>query len=502
MVEIEKIVEQNKWWKFGSEFASFDDQFREFSNSIVKFERKEIELPKGQVFILYGPRQSGKTTWMKISITKLLKEKMPKDAICYFPCDSLAAASRKELGKVIDFFLKRCAPFEHSFVFLDEINSVIDWGYEVKSLVDAGKLTNVSLILTGSPFTLKKQVELLPGRKIEGNRYFFKPLTFRDFVLDVCRPDRVDRATRDYESQRSLLRLGGVLKDLRLTPERDLESIRKNANLILPFKKELDFLLEIYLKTGGFPRVINAYLVSSYEGKKTLGEKLYETFVDVFLSDVMRQGRSERIAKQVLCAVTKKMGTCYEFRALGREMEEGVSISTLIDYLRLLEDIFYVFTLYPIDFSTGTSRPKGKKKIYFSDPFLFYSLMSYIYGRSGFELTEEILLDEKKVSAVIEGVIGSQLAMTKEIPISKSMDSFLWFHYERKGEIDYVYRRESGELLGIEVKYPGRAEEILETPHVSEYLVLTKDELSFERKIMYVPASLFLALISKGEKNF
>ena len=60
MVRIAEIVDQNPWWKHGAEFVRYDRNLQ--GARPVFFERKEIELKKGGIYIFRGPRQVGKTS--------------------------------------------------------------------------------------------------------------------------------------------------------------------------------------------------------------------------------------------------------------------------------------------------------------------------------------------------------------------------------------------------------------------------------------------------------
>ncbi|MGF3522946.1 MAG: hypothetical protein ACQXXJ_07600, partial [Candidatus Bathyarchaeia archaeon] len=74
MVKISEIVNQNPWWKHGEKFATFDKNLRGANEKPIFFKRKRIELEKRNIYVLRGPRQVGKTTYIKESINKLISE--------------------------------------------------------------------------------------------------------------------------------------------------------------------------------------------------------------------------------------------------------------------------------------------------------------------------------------------------------------------------------------------------------------------------------------------
>ena len=133
MVQMSRIIEQNSWWK-GEEFIKFDKKLIELENARFKVRRRNIELQANNIYAIYGPRQSGKTTFIKSTIKNLLRGGTEPSSICYFDCDNLIAGSRTELRKVIDFFLEKMLSTEKGYIFLDEVNFVKDWLYRMNWL--------------------------------------------------------------------------------------------------------------------------------------------------------------------------------------------------------------------------------------------------------------------------------------------------------------------------------------------------------------------------------
>jgi hypothetical protein len=226
-------------------------------------------------------------------------------------------------------------------------------------------------------------------------------------------------------------------------------------------------------------------------------------FVELVTKDVMRQGKSERIMQQILTAILKKIGSRYDFKSIGKETEEGVSHPTVIDYLQLLEDNFLIHVLYSYDFSKKALKPRGDKKISFTDPFIFHAFNSWLHGRPGYELSEDFLTNEVNRSVLVEGVTQNLLARTKEVPVLRPANRFTWFYYDVRRELDFVYRRENGKYLGIEVKYKPRVffKDIPSVDPLKEYILLSVDEFESDGTKMIVPASIFLSLLQTSKKN-
>jgi len=143
---------------------------RDIQNQILS------SLFKGKVIILYGPRQTGKTT-----LVKMILEKYPKRSL-YLNCDeidvrqALTDQTSTELGS----YLKG-----QEMVVIDEAQRVNNIGLTLKLIAD--NLPGVQVIATGSSsFELSDKVkEPLTGRKLEFHLY---PFSFHE--LTQIHPER------------------------------------------------------------------------------------------------------------------------------------------------------------------------------------------------------------------------------------------------------------------------------------------------------------------------
>lgn len=62
MVKIDEIVLQNPWWKYGKEFERYDPSLSRVGD--IFFHRCRLPLKRGNVYVIRGPRQVGKTTYL------------------------------------------------------------------------------------------------------------------------------------------------------------------------------------------------------------------------------------------------------------------------------------------------------------------------------------------------------------------------------------------------------------------------------------------------------
>ena len=489
MVKAEQIIGQNKWWALGKDFSLSDKQVLDFNSAILKIARSPILLKKDTIYIIYGPRRVGKTTFIKNTISELLVKGAKKDKISYFSCDALVSNSKEELTAALDFLLEK----QPNFLFIDEINVVKNWEQIIRFLFDQGKFKECSVVITGSPFGVR---EMLPGRNV--NKYFIKPATFRDFVRNLA------EQTANQELQNVLAESGfgrdeiksiEKLKELLGKQGFEIRQICRNAERVIPFLPVLKKLFAVYLHTGGFPSVINSYL-RFVSGRDNRLDEEYAMIVDMLIDTLKKRGKSETIAKQIINAVAEKMTSRYGFREITKATEEKTNQVTVIDYLHHLEDVFFLSIIYSYDFSKKMPRWKGDKKIYFTDPFIFYAIRKNLAGKDGPALTEQLLSEE--APAILEGLAANLLIQTLEEPFVKTSDAFIWFYYTATGkEIDFIYKQE--EYWAIEIK-SGKPAKMLSIPEVKNYVLLA-DDFGCENKLARLPPLVFFLLIEKNKRH-
>lgn len=502
MARISEIAAQNPWWTHGKMFYLYDPHLKPASP--IFFTRREIELETGRIYILRGVRQVGKTTYLKALVRRLVEAEVAPKQILYLSVDFFT--SRRELRNAIDYFLDSTLGAQKTYILLDEVTSLPDWNLELKYLADQGITQRSVVVATGSSAAgLRERGELLPGRGLEGNENYIKPLTFREFVLQTT-----DRLHKEYHGGlpsldfvNSLPTLKSLLSGVYIDLGADIDKLRRTTYTIAAHKRELQYLFRLYIITGGFPGVINHYLVQRFEEGEEIVQSTYaEVFVRNVLGDLAKQGKQEGLARQILKKIISRYGSRYSFSALARDIQ--ATHPTTMDYLEALEQSFVLTILYSYDFNKKEPKFKGSKKVYFLDPLIYHSLKSYSTGRELWEVITASLESEELQSQVIEGVVCSHLLVNKEIPYLKEGNTFLWFHYNRSGrEIDNVLRLNKADYLGIEVKHQSSVDErdISKISPIKNYILLSKDDVGGRGNVLIVPVDIFLALLPTSERN-
>lgn len=497
MVKIAEIADQNRWWSQGEDFARYDQSIGRAGP--IFFERRQIELKKGGIYILRGPRQVGKTTYFKDLVRKLIESGVSPRDILYLSLDFFT--SRRELRNAINYFLDARRDANWIYLLLDEITSLEEWNLELKFMADQGILKRCTILATGSSAVkLKEKGELLPGRGLEGNEYYIKPLSFRKFVIQSV--GFISSHLSDMELSTNLGKLRSVLSDCFLDLFSDLNAVGKKVEAIFPFKRELGYLFRLYLISGGLPGVINHYFSNRYlHNKDSIEPVIAEVFIRDVLGDLARLQKQETIIRQILKAIVERYGSRYTFSGISRDVER--SHITTIDYLEFMEESFISFVLYAYDFNKKDMKSKGDKKTYFFDPFIFHSVKGYLEGKEVWEFITRSLEDEDLLGKLVEAIVISHLRMYGEIPFLKLANTFLWYYYDKNGrEIDAIFKEDAG-YSGLEVKYRGQVDErgVKRIIPVKKYIILSKEDVGSNGDMMIVPVDIFLALLPVSERN-
>jgi len=434
------LAKQNPWWKEKSEIEN-DEDIKKWKEGKIKWIPSyidEISLKPFSLNFIFGPRQVGKTTLLKLLIKKLL-EKEEKEEIFYFRCDKLA--DYKELDEVLKayFEFRKAKNISSSFIFLDEITFPKEWFRTIKYYIDTGELKNDVLVLTGSlSMYLKKEVELFPGRRGFGKDIVMLPLSFREFIK-VFSPKLYEKIPKIEKIEK--------------------EEMFKKAYLALPFFEEIEKLFEKYLKIGGFPLAVKS------EG---ISEEVKDIYWSWLKSDLAKIERSEETFKRVAKAIVEKTPSAISLNSLAKEFEIATH-KTVFEYLDIMENLFVAKIIYYLDLEKEIKSFKKNRKVCFVDPFFFY-------------LFSDICLTKlPNESIIVENVVDSHLARRFNV-----------FYWKNRREIDAVVKEK--EVIGFEIKWSEKVEDYskIKIGKLKNVFCLTKDKLDKEKNLL--PISLFLAM--------
>lgn len=448
MVNLTELELQNVWWN-----KSIDEDFhlqklavRKYIYSPGLLDAKELLREKSGIYTLIGPRQIGKTTYLK----QLVKELLPScilQNIFYYSCENL---SKEQLRGTLLFFLSQIAKKGPKFILLDEVSLVDGWEMIELEMYNKGLLIDTTIINSGSSsLNLKKSAERLPGRKGKGKTCYFLPLSFREFVFLVS----------------------PQAKEIEQSP---LTSI---STLTTLFKQ--------YVEASGFPQIINDY----FENK--IDDSRYDIYKDWIEGEVTKAKRSSNYAYQILSRVLESQSSQLNWESIAKNSTIK-SHTTIADYIDLLDSLFIVKVVNQIE-NNLKLRLARNKKVYFFDHFLFSVVEKSILKINNYsEYYRQKLNESGYLSKVVENIVFSNLlkhVINKGYSLN---DTIFFWRSKTQQEIDFMVYIRTGQkklVTPIEVKYRNQVER--SSLKSFRPIILSKDTYAPEKNIIPVPLFLF-----------
>jgi predicted AAA+ superfamily ATPase len=276
----------------------------------MPFRRRWPFIPEAKgLYVIRGPRQIGKTSWLKSILAAYAKSKD-----CFFlSCENV------ENNRELSLILKSVRTAE--LIILDEVSFVEHWDRAVKHFIDGG-YQGILCVSGSHAYDLEKGADLMPGRFDGGGEFHLLPMTFDEF-----REARVQAGWDTGDHVTELLQ---------------------------------------FFKTGGFPDA-----VASAGALGRPSSKIRETYLRWLKGDAKKLGKDPEKVVEILIQIFKTIQNPISFQTLAKKTSIG-SPNTVIDYVRLLEASFAIRSLYAIDVGTGALRHRSDKKFYFTDPMLYW----------------------------------------------------------------------------------------------------------------------------------
>lgn len=461
---MELLKEQNPWW-VAKEKIEDDVNLEKLSRVKYRWHPQILDtfkMNEDVIYTLRGSRQIGKTTTLKLLVKRLLKENN-KENIFYFTCNNID--TYQELIDILRTYFDWLDNTQRKYIFVDEITFVKNWTRAIKHLADLGKLRNCTMILTGSnAHDLKYEVERMPGRRGEDaelDKILF-PVLFREYVGFV-NPEVIQKIS-------------------------DIKSAPKHYPF---YKKELKKYLDDFLLTGGFIQAIN-----SLAANKKIEIDIYQQYLSWILGDLAKLGKKEPYSRQIFDQILRSITTNIGFNTIAKKTSID-SHRTVEDYLDAMESNFIVKILYQIDMNKKLSAFQKTKKIYFQDVFLFWVFLGYVFGLLDYFSGSETRLGDNLIrSKLIENLIMSSL-MRLENSVNWSNITF-FFRTTNQVEVDFVVKRQNGELLPIEVKYQNKVgpKDFLNLDKINRQkgIIISKEDFILEKDKWIMPVEMFLLL--------
>ena len=360
-----------------------------------------------EAIVIYGARQVGKTTIMKILIKELkTTNNIPDEAIFYLDLEDLEILEvcNQGVDHLIRYIEARTSYNSNSpsnsspassspkgkiYLFIDEIQYLNNASSFIKLMVD-NHSDRFKLIISGSSvLDIKLKIkQSLVGRIV----------TFEVFGLD-------------FEEF--------------LWFKNKTFNLNKIAHPDKKTQKELKHLFEEFIIFGAYPRVA---LISNLNNKKYYLKELIQTYIKKDIKDI---GKIRNIMKfnNFLRVLADQAGNLLNIDELASSI--GLSRETVYDYLTLLEGTYIARRLTPF-FKNLRNELTKMPKIYFEDS----GVLNYLKYND---------IVEKVSGELFENCIYTELRKTL------GLDILRYWRTQSKQEIDFVIDHKK-QLFTLEAK--------------------------------------------------
>ena len=409
---------------------------------------KEIKpfLKRKEALAVVGPRQAGKTTFIKHLESELKKEKKKVKYITF------------EKKADLDLFQESVEDFrdlisQYECVIIDEFQYAKDGGQKLKYLYDT---TKTKFIITGSS---SLELTFQTGKYMVGRMLDFElaPFSFREFL------------SFENEELFNLLneRIGGssILKF----------NVKKGFGAEI--NKRLTAALEKYAVYGGYPAVV---LSRGDKEKQKVLENILEKYLLRDIKSLLELASEDKLLRlsKFLAAQAGNIIKYEELSSVSR-----LTYRDVIKHLNILEKTFVINLIRPFFTNKRTELTKNPKN-YFVD-----------LGLRNYLLTDFRSIENRNDA----GAIMENCACNLLYGLNLSPNLKYW-RTKSKAEVDFVIEREQN-IYPIEVKYASKRivgksfYSFIDKFNPKTGVILTKDYLGEEKikntKVKFIPLSYF-----------
>ncbi len=432
----EALLDWNFWGRFKEE---------------LKEREKYPEVPESNTcLVIKGVRRSGKSR-----LAYLLSKKFDDEdvLIINFEDPRLSKIKGKEIFEVIDIYKENIKPSGPELLILDEVQNVSGWEKAVRTLLETKKH---KIIVTGSSSKLMSEeyCTVLTGRHIDFELF---PLSFREYLM--------------------------------------WNNVKLEKLEIYKNRQKVIFLLNQYIKFGGFPEVVKV----GSENEKT--RLLISYFEDILTKDVTKRYKIREVEKleELAKNYLSNISCLQSFNKMKRVIK--ASLDTVERFSRYLEiaRLFLFVKKFSSKYKEQTLAPR---KVYTIDTGFFNAL--------GFKLSENL-------GRLMENLVAIELLRRRSY---HNPNLEIYYFKAREGyEVDFLIKEGLRIKQLIQVTYANDFDEIdrreirallhaneLPKEHKPELIIITWDyedekELSWfgkKGKIKFVP--LWKWLLKLDEK--
>jgi len=369
-------------------------------------------IDRREIFAIKGPRQSGKTTLLKMLKNWLISQRKVKpENIIFITFEDRDILEKFSLDPKIYLESFIGGRNDEKFYFLiDEFHYLKNGGQILKFLYDT--VENVKFIITGSSSLelTGKTAKFLVGRVFS---FHLWQLSFSEFVK--IKSPQLDNTRREKSDLVRNFILEGENFPL---PEKDI------------FENDFKKLFEEYAIWGGYPEMAKT---GDNETKRIILKNIYDTYVTRDIIELLKISDYSKF-KTLVALLSARTGNLVNYNNLVRDTQSYFKETKR--YLSILEET-YIISLLKSFFTNKASELKKNPKIYFID----IGLRNYILDN----FQEPSFRPD--LGQIIENVIFSQFLFNQE-----DLYSIKYWRTTGKAEVDFIVERKN-EIIPVEVKY-------------------------------------------------
>ncbi|MGM0558946.1 MAG: ATP-binding protein [Myxococcota bacterium] len=423
----------NPWWNDRGALNSDAHLRRLESQPLVYRHDVPFELDVDAVYTLRGPRQVGKTTFLKRLVRDLLQDLNIKPRrVLYADIGGAGISDHAEFQAFIRQFIayvRDRSVDDRLYLLLDEVTDIEDWGVAIRTLHGRGDLENATVIATGShALDVKRGGEQAPGRRgdVEHWDWIMMPLAFRDYAR-----------LHDEDLVAQVPRLESL----------EPREVYRAAEEVHFVGSQLDELFARYLLTGGFP-----FAVSAEQEHESVPARVYRIYRDAFRGEIQRAGLEEPYIRELISwAGRKRLAQEFSWRNASDETSIG-SKDTARKYLETAQALFLWHIYYRVlDPTKSRAALKSPKKLFPADPFGWHVLESWAVGeRDPWAASLARVNNSTTRGDLVESVVADHLR--------RRFGRFSYYYRSKKGreEIDFALFEDGSPQALIEVKQQSR----------------------------------------------
>ena len=474
------LVESNPWWDSGEVPSRLVMQYHRRDFYVLRKERTSRPITA-----LGGPRQVGKTTLLYQLIEMLIAGGVPPKRILYLSLDlpGLVSVSESPMNDALNLYSEEILgePWSEArepvYVFIDEITRQEGWHRDLKGWFDLRypikffvASSSLSSLKTGAAESLVGRIDihlLLTWKFVDVLSYTTNDEGWNDVGLRL----------RDAFQEAVALR----------NPDLFMKGVAGLRARLIQKRAILQSCLNRYLLVDGFPELLDVKDLSR------CAHRLKEYLDLTIVNDLYRvyQVRATGSFESLLTILAKESGQLVSYRGLAENL--GTQERTVIEHVDLLSRMLLVSQAFFFSESRA-KRVRRQRKVFVPNPSVRNSLLSRV--------SPSALRDPSYLGPSVEGLVHDH-AKRLAYCLDPGHDPEAFYWRDRGGhEVDIVVRIDE-RTLPIEVKYradPGRdlgglkafMEEEKDVPFG---LVVTRDVLSREEQVLFIPLPWFLLMV-------